>query len=193
MALVAPVLWAAACANVATRPATPDSSLAALDVSPVIIVQAYGRGVAGVHSANPGVKLSIGRDAALTDEPVLFVDYPEPTDDPAGRDVWCDAENTDWTVGHAISFRIKPAAPLKLSVSFLDRNRVAYTTWIELQGGVWQPVLIPFDEMRPNPYFQPPDAKTGLPIDVSDTKGIGFAPQDRTAGHLAISKLVVVR
>ena len=60
-------------------------------------------------------------------------------------------------------------------------------------GGVWQPVLIRFDEIRPNPYFQPPDANTGLPIDVSDTKGIAFAPQDGTAGHLAITKFVVVK
>ncbi len=193
LALVALVFCAAGCANVATQRARPASSLAAPNVNPVITVQGYGHGVAGVHSANPKVKLSIGRDAALADEPVLLVDYPQPTDDPAGRDVWCDAENTDWTVGRAISFGIKPAAPLELSVSFFDRNRVVYTTWIELQGGVWQPVVIPFDEIRPNPYFQPADAKTGLPIDVSDAKGIAFAPQDRTAGHLAISKFVVVK
>jgi hypothetical protein len=162
-------------------------------VKPVIIVQAYRHGLGGVHSANPEVKLSVGRDAALADELVLFVDYPPPTDDPAGRDVWCDAENTDWAAGRAISFRIKPAAPIKLSVSLLDRNRVAYTTWIDLQGGVWQPVLIPFDKIRPNPYFQPADAKTGLPIDVSAVKSIAFAPQDRAAGHLAISRFVVVQ
>jgi hypothetical protein len=124
---------------------------------------------------------------------VLFVDYPPPSDDPASRDVWCDSENTDWTAGDAISFRIKPAAPLELSVSFLDRNRVAYTSWIELQGGVWQPVEIAFDTVRPNPYFQPPDAKTGLPIDVGEVKGIAFAPHDRAAGHLAIGKIAVVQ
>jgi hypothetical protein len=83
------------------------------------------------------------------------------------------------------------ALPLRLSVSFLDRNRVAYTTWTELKGGVWQSVRIPFDEMRPNPYFQPPDAKTGSPIDVSDVKGIAFAPHDQTAGRLTIGKFVV--
>ena len=158
----------------------------------MIVIRGYDQGVSGVHAANPDVKLSVGRDSELAGELVLLVDYPQPTGDPAGRDVWCDAETTDWTAGRAISFRIKPAAPVKLSLSFLDRNRVAYTTWIELQGGAWQPVSISFDEMRPNPYFQPPDAKTGLPIDVSDVRSIGFAPQDRTAGHLAISKFVVI-
>lgn len=76
-------------------------------------------------------------------------------------------------------------------MSFLDRNRVAYTTWTELKGGVWQAVGIPFDEMRPNPYFQPPDAKTGAPIDVSEVKSIAFAPQDRTAGRFTISRFVL--
>jgi hypothetical protein len=43
------------------------------------------------------------------------------------------------------------------------------------------------------PYFQPPDAKLGTPIDVSDVKFIAFAPQDRTSGRLAIGKFVVVK
>jgi hypothetical protein len=159
---------------------------------PVIVIRAYEQGLSGVHAANPDVRLSVGRDAELAGESVLLVDYPQPTGDPAGRDVWCDAETTDWTAGRAISFRIKPATPVKLSLSFLDRNRVAYTTWIELQGGAWQTVQVSFDEMRPNPYFQPPDAKTGHPIDVSDVRNIGIAPQDRSAGHLAVSKFVVI-
>jgi hypothetical protein len=122
-----------------------------------------------------------------------LVDYPEPSDDPAGRDVWCDAENRNWTAGHAIAFRIKPAEAVKLSVSFFDRNRVVYTAWVELQGGVWQPVRIPFADIHPNPYFQPRDAKIGAPLDVSEAKGIAFAPHDQTSGHLVLSKLEVIK
>jgi Carbohydrate binding domain (family 11) len=158
----------------------------------VIIIQDYKHGLTAVHSANPDVKLSVARDPVLAHEPVLLVEYPPPTVDAAGRDVWCDAENADWTAGYAISFQVKPANPVKLSVSFFDRNRVAYTTWIDLEGGAWQPVQILFDEIRPNPYFQPPDAKTDAPIDVSETKGIAFAPHDQRSGHLAISRLVVI-
>ena len=75
-------------------------------------------------------------------------------------------------------------------MSFLDRNRVAYTAWTDLKGGVWQLVRIPLDEFRANPFFQPPDAKTGAPIDVSEVKGIAFAPHDETSGRLAIGKFV---
>ena len=100
--------------------------------------------------------------------------------------------STDWTAGNGIAFRIKPAAPLRLSVSFFDRNRVVYTTWIDLRGGEWQPVLVSFASMLPNPYFQPPDARTGAPIDVSEVKGLAFAPQSPSAGQFAVSKFVVV-
>ena len=137
--------------------------------------------------------MGVGRDPSFQDEPVLFVEYPVPTNDPAGRDVQCDAENQDWTAGRAILFRIKPEHDVKLSLSFLDRNRVAYTFWKDLKGGMWQLVRIPFGEIRPNPYFQPPDAKVGAQLDVSQVKGIAFAPHDQTSGRLAIGKFVVVK
>ena len=158
----------------------------------VVVIQAYAAGLAQVHAANPDVKLSLGRDPDAHNEPVLLVTYPVPTPDAAGRDVLCDAQSRDWSAGHAIAFRIKPDHAVKLSVSLLDRNRVAYTTWTELQGGVWQPVRIAFDDLRPNPYFQPPDAKNGAPIDVSQVNGIIFAPHDDTPGRLALSKFVVL-
>jgi hypothetical protein len=162
-----------------------------IQAEPVVVIQAYEDGLAGVRAANPDVHLSVGRDAAAPGEPVLFVDYPAPTADPAGRDVQCEARNHDWTGGRAVSFRVKPERSMRLSVSFLDRNRVAYTAWTELKGGVWQLVRIPFDQIRPNPYFQLPDAKTGAPIDVSAVKTIAFAPQDQTAGRLTIGRFVV--
>ena len=157
----------------------------------MIVIQAYNDGLSGVRAANPDVHLSLGRDPSVSEERVLLVEYPVPTKDPAGRDVQCAAEHQDWTSGRAIFFQIKPTHPVKLSLSFIDRNRVAYTAWRELKGGVWQLVRIPFDEIRPNPFFQPPDAKTGAPLDVSEVKGIAFAPHDQTSGALAIGKFVV--
>lgn len=169
------------------------SAQRARPASTVAVVQAYRDGVSTGCAANPGVNLAVGRDPLLPDQPVLLVEYLAPTGDPAARDVRCDAEEQDWTAGRAISFQVKPAGPVRLSVSFLDRNGVAYTAWTDLQGGVWQEVRIPFAEIRPNPYFQPPNAKTGAPLDVSDVKWIAFAPQDRASGRLAVGRLVVVK
>src|SRR5215469_6141983 len=149
------------------------------EAKPVIVIQAYNDGLSGVRAANPDVHLSLGRDPSGSEERVLLVEYPVPTKDPAGRDVQCAAEHQDWTSGRAIFFHIKPTHAVKLSLSFTDRNRVAYTAWKELKGGVWQLVRIPFDEIRPNPFFQPPDAKIGAPLDVSEVKGIAIAPHDQ--------------
>ena len=43
------------------------------------------------------------------------------------------------------------------------RVDVVYTKWTELQGDVWQTVRVSFEDLRPNPYFQPPDAQAGAP------------------------------
>lgn len=181
---------AAGCASSAIQSAS--SAPDATEAGSVIVVQAYEKGLSAVRATNSEVRLSVGRDPALPDEAVLLVEYPAPTGNPAGRDVWCDAETQDWTPARAISFRVKPDHATRLSVSFLDRNRVAYTSWTDLQGGEWQAVRISFDEIRPNPYFQPPGAKTGAPIDVSEVMRIGFAPQDQAAGRLAISRFILL-
>ena len=155
------------------------------------VIHAFAQGLAGVRAANPDVHLSVGRDPSFSDEPVLLVEYPAPGSDPAGRDVRCDAENRDWSVGRAIAFQIRPSRALRLSVSFVDRNGVVYTSWLDLQADAWQRVRLAFDEMRPNPYFQPPNARSGAPIDVSDVAFIAFAPQDRSSGRLSIGRIVM--
>ena len=159
----------------------------------VAVIHAFAEGLAGVRAASPDLRLSVGRDAGAPNETILIVDYPAPTGNPAGRDVQCDAQATDWSGGRAIAFRINAAQPSRISVSFIDRNRVVYTSWTDLKGGDWEQVRIPFDAVRPNPYFQPPDAKTGAPIDVSDVKFIAFAPQDKAAGRLMIDRFVLAK
>jgi len=156
-----------------------------------IVVRSYADGLAGVRSANPQMKLSVARDPAVSDGAVLLVEYPAATGNPAARDVWCEAEHVDWTAGHAIAFKAKPDHAMRISVSFMDRNRVAYTSWSELRAGEWQTVRIAFTQIKPNPYFQPPGAQTGAPLDVSEVKAIGFAPQDPDAGRIALSRFVI--
>jgi hypothetical protein len=158
----------------------------------LLVIRSYVDGLAGVHSANPMIVFTLAQDAAVSDGPVLLVDYPAATGNPAGRDVWCEAERVDWAAGHAIAFQAKPDHAMRLSVSFMDRNHVAYTSWSDLRAGEWQTVRIAFAQIKPNPYFQPPGAKSGAPLDVSEVKAIGFAPQEPGAGRIAISRFVIV-
>ena len=165
----------------------------ALAQSDPVVVHDFNNGLDGVRAASTDVHLSVARDPSLSSQQVLIVEYPLPTKDPAGRDVQCLAENQNWTTGAAIAFPIKPDQSMRLSFSFLDRNGVVYTTRTELKGGEWQTVRIRFDDVRPNQFFQPPGAKTGAPIDVSEVKFVAFAPQDQTAGRFAIGRIVVTK
>ena len=118
--------------NVAAQPAPEVRPRDRTQATAVMVIHSYKDSLSGVRSASPDVHLSIGRDPSGPDEPVLLVEYPAPSGNPAGRDVQCDAEHQDWSAGQAISFQIKPAHAVRLSVSFLDRNGVVYTTWTEL-------------------------------------------------------------
>ena len=157
----------------------------------MILIQDFRDGLTGTRAAD-SVALRIERESELNDEAVLHVQYPAATDDPAARDVWCTAIDRDWSSGRAIAFQIKPAAELRLSVSFMDGNRVAYTTWVELEGGRWQPVSLSLADMRPNPYFQLPGTETSAPMDVRAVNALGFSPRTPEAGSLAIGKLTVI-
>ena len=159
----------------------------------VAALQDFTAGLSRIHARNPAVKLRIDSHPAIPNERILVVDYPAPSDDPAARDVWLDVEQRNWTEGRAITFQAKPDRPTKVSVSFADRNHVAFTTWIDLPDTTWQTVRVDFDKIRPNPFFQPPGAAVGKPIDVSEVNALGFAPQDRAAGRIAIGKIVLVR
>ena len=182
-------------ATEAISPPEPNQSSPQPDAmpTPALVIRDFKETLGGVCTARADLQLSVARDDSFPTEHVLVVEYPGPGKDPAARDTRCTAQSHDWTAGSALAFQIKPAHTLRLSLSFIDRNRVVYTTWKELTGGVWQLVRIPFQEMRPNPYFQPPDARTGAPLDVTAVENIAFAPQDQTSGRLSIRSFVVTK
>lgn len=157
-----------------------------------MIIHDYANGLAGVRCSNPELRLSVTRDSTLADETVLVVEYPAATGQPAERDVWCDVQHHDWSSGRGLLMQVKPDQATRLSVSFMATNGVAYTAWLDLVARKWQPVEILFAQIRPNPYFQPPGANKDTPIDVSDVKRLGFAPQVKESGRMAVSRVVLV-
>ena len=158
----------------------------------IAVVHTFKNGLAGTL-ANDAVKLRIIADSAAIRDSVLVVEYSAPNGNPAARDVRLEAEHTSWSEGTALRFEARPEHASRISVSFVDRNGVAYTAWKNLRGGMWQTVRVGFDEIRPNPYFQPPGAKLGSRIDVSEVKWMAFAPQDSEAGRLEIRRVELVK
>lgn len=178
----------------ATMTATPDAGReggagGSMDVA--IIVQDYSAGLSQLHPASAALQFSVTESPELGEQ-ILTVKYPAATSDAAARDMNCDTINQDWSSGSALTFQIKPALDLNFSLSFLDRNGVAYTSYTSLQGGVWQSVRVAFVDIKPNAYFQPPGAPNPAPkIDVSKVTGIGFAPQTAGEGSYAVGEVVV--
>jgi hypothetical protein len=148
-------------------------------------------GATHCQSRNPAVALRVDVDPPSGGQRVLVVGFPPPSDDPAGRDVFCAVMQRDWSGGRAVTFQVKSAQAGRISVSFLDRNHVAYTWWADVPAEGWHTVDIPLDQVRPNPYFQPPGAKTGAPIDVSEVAGIGLAPQGKSGGQLMVGRIML--
>lgn len=169
------------------------ASQAASDETIVATIQDFRDGISSVHVRKGEMKIQVVKDSGAPDQTVLQVDYPAASRDPGARDVWCDAIDKDWREGSAISFMVKPVKDLRLSISFLGRNRVAYTTWADLKGGEWQTVRVKLDEIQPNPFFQPPGADKNSPMDVSEITRIGFAPQSPEAGQVLVGRFVVMK
>ncbi|HEY3664426.1 MAG TPA: hypothetical protein VGL19_00440 [Polyangiaceae bacterium] len=122
----------------AIQPASAHHPEAKADAPPIVI-RDFKQGLAGVKTVKNDVKLSLGSDPEHAGELTLTVEYPKPSADDAARDVWCDTQHRDWRAGSVILFRVKPDHAVKLSVSFMDHNGVAYTAWIvAAEPGVWQ-------------------------------------------------------
>ena len=156
------------------------------------VLQAFERGT-DIVRARPALTVRVVTDAEIPTERLLVVEYPARGGDPASRDVWIEVEQRDWSKARAIEFQARSDHPARLSVSFLDGNGVAYTTWSDLPSGNWHTVRVVLDSIRPNPYFQPPGARKDGAMDVSNVSSLGVAPQDSTAGTIWIRKLLLLR
>ena len=142
-----------------------------------LTIRNFQDGLSGVRSVNEDVKLSVVDDC-------LFMEYPNTS---ASCDVWCAAIETNWSQGDALTFRVKPSGPMRLAVSFMDKNAVAYTAWRDLTTE-WQTIVIPFDDIQIHPRSPP----TTSAIDVSDVNRIGFAPVSESGLTLTIGPVLVV-
>jgi hypothetical protein len=157
-----------------------------------VLVRSHAGGLRGVRvGSNATVALS--RDPEAGGDPVLAVSYGA-QGDPADRDVWCDTDVRDWSGARALVFRVRSDEPLHLAVSFFDANGVGYTAWADTSGGgAWEEIRVPLDTIQPNPYFQPPTAKLGAPLDLHDVRSLGFAPQVPDPGRFVVAAFEVIR
>lgn len=172
--------------------ATPSASASSLraEPAPPNVLQDYERVELAALHVSPGVSASsIEPDASVAGHRVLRVRY-QCAAEPPNCDIWQQLGGADWRGARALRFRIRTEKPLSLSTSFIDGNGVGYTVRTDAtHGGDWEELIVPIEHYRPNQYFQPPDAKTGSPLDLQHVRAFGFCPLDAGPGTFAIDEV----
>jgi len=102
--------------------------------------------------------------------------------------LWVRAGGSDWSrvtvPAGAKNLYIKGYCkqPLELSISLSDKNGGQYTTMGTLptfKGGKWETVVIPLADFSLDPYYQPPEAVKGAPMDFTQIKQFNIQPKTK--------------
>jgi len=170
-------------------PASIAAATASAAAAPDAVVQDYepGAPASKPSEATAVSRLSLTLAAGEPGGNALAVDYGcSASDQRALLDVWSEPRSSDWSKARALSLRVKPDAPISLSVSFIDGNHAWYSQRTpQLVVGVWQTVSLPFDKFQVSP-FGPQGDKPALPPDRRAVAAFGFAPDGCSNGHFLV-------
>lgn len=138
----------------------------------------------GTYS-EPGkpTKISFAMDKDPEKGPVLKIDYI------LAQNSWCGlyrhSVNQNWSSAKNVNVWAKGSSNLVVRFSILDANKVSYVADMNLTPE-WQEIKIPISSMKKNPYYQPPEAIQGKPLDLSNVQQIQFEPQTQGKGSFMI-------
>ena len=101
--------------------------------------------------------------------------------------MWVRAGGNDWAGVNApgantLFIRIYCKSAMEISVSLTDKNGGQYTTIDKIPstaGGKWETVAIPLSSFKLDPYYQPPTAVKGAPMDFSLIKQFNLQPKTK--------------
>ncbi len=92
---------------------------------------------------------------------------------------WCSIWHNltvDLSKAGSLKFQAKSTVSGMVSIALQDAYSMSYVADFQV-GPDWTPVTIPFSSFKKNPYYTPPGAVPGHPMDLSKTSGINFQPQ----------------
>jgi hypothetical protein len=110
--------------------------------------------------------------------------------------MWCRAGGSDWngvdlSKAKTLTLMIYSKDPVVLEIALKDKNNNQYdANTPSTKGGKWETVSIPMDSFHLDPYYTPPDAIKGAPMDFS--KVTTFNIQANSVGKFAIGVNSVV-
>lgn len=92
---------------------------------------------------------------------------------------WCGIWHTlgkDLSAAGSLVFSAKASPPGEIQIALHDKYNVQYVANVAIPSDRWSDVSVPLSAFQKNPYYQPPDAKQGNPMDLSETKNLNIAP-----------------
>ena len=93
---------------------------------------------------------------------------------------WCGIWrniSADLSKNTSFKFKVKSSLPGEVQISLRDTYNVQYTTSFRVTSKDWTEVTVPFSSFQKDPYYTPPDAISGHPMDLSQTKAMNLASQ----------------
>jgi len=81
-------------------------------------------------------------------------------------------------------FRAKTTKPGAVQIALKDKWNVQYITLAQVDSKDWAEVRVPLASFKKDPYYTPPEAVPGHPMDLSGVNGMNFGPQAVGKGEL---------
>ena len=107
--------------------------------------------------------------------------------------MWYKAGNfdADLSGASAIYVTVYCKSPIVLGMALLDKNHNQYVADLpSTQGGKWETVSVPLSSFHLDPYYAPPDAVKGAPMDFSLVKTFNFQPKTVGKFTLAVDSVI---
>ncbi len=83
----------------------------------------------------------------------------------------------DLSKSGSLKFKAKSTVPGDVQIALKDAYNVQYVTKFSIPSTSWTVVEVPLSSFAKDPYYTPPDAIAGHPMDLSKTSGMNFQPQ----------------
>lgn len=96
----------------------------------------------------------------------------------------CGIAPTDLSKNTSFKFKARAAAPVDLQIGLLDADNVQYIAAVTVDAKDWTEITVPFSSFIKDPYYTPPGARLGHPMDLTRTRSLNFMP--RTPGRSVV-------
>lgn len=95
-------------------------------------------------------------------------------------------DGQNWNGGKTISFNLYCKQPLVIGLAIKDKNNNQYVANSAMsKGGKWEKVTVNLSDFKLDPYYTPPDAIKGAPLDLGGVKNLNI--QAQTVGKYTLS------